>query len=89
MRKKETSTSCAECGWPILMKGAAEGHCLICPSCGMEMAFRTFKVDERLYELLKTRAKEEGVSLDELTGEAFAEYIEECERIRKLSRQDF
>jgi len=88
MRKKLADISCSECGWPIPLRRIVEGQGLICPSCGLEVAFHSFKIDERLYESLCRRAREEGVSIDELTEEAFEEYIEEHERGRRLSHQD-
>jgi len=86
MQRKETGTSCMECGWPLQLKGVREGRGLICPSCGTEIVLHTFKIDERLYESMRKRALEEGVSVDQITAEAVEEYIEECDRETRLSR---
>jgi DNA-directed RNA polymerase subunit RPC12/RpoP len=84
--KRGSGAECSECGWPILLKGTKEGRGLICPSCGTGVVFHTLRIDEQLFESMKKRSQERGVSVDQFAAEAVEEYIEEWDREARLSQ---
>jgi len=86
MIRKGVGTECSECGWPLLQKCAKDGSGLTCPSCGTGVVFRTFRIDEQLYESMKKQAQERNVSVDQFTAEAIEEYIEAWGREARRSR---
>jgi predicted RNA-binding Zn-ribbon protein involved in translation (DUF1610 family) len=86
MMRRGLGTSCSECGWPLSIKCVKDGSGFICPSCGTGVVFRIFRIDERLYESMKKRSLDRGVSVDQFTAEAIEEYIEEWDREARLTR---
>lgn len=86
MMKRELGAACSECGWPLSIKGVKDGSEFTCPSCGTGVVFHTFRIDERLYESMKKRSQERGVSVNQFAAEAIEEYIEESDREVRITR---